>query len=109
MRWTKLEGKALEKFQTVFTEVGAEVVFASEKIRNKTVFARDSGVVRFYVAGDNGYAYTQKECISIYGIDQWKQSDFEQLVRAASGLEYDPKAGVYKNFKLGAWTDEKLL
>ena len=56
--WERLEGKAFEKAKQV---LGREVQYAM-KIGRKTVFARDSGVVRLYVVGDDGYIYTDKVC-----------------------------------------------
>lgn len=112
LQWTPLTGPALEKFTGVFAEQFAsrpddpDVEIYAAKVGRKTVFAHDSGVVRLYVAGDDGLVYSKK----VYsGLGSVGLADVKPLVSASStGLTpKTAKDGVYRNGQLsrprGRW------
>lgn len=103
LRWSPVVGDALEKVTRVF-EFQLESEFDdlegnlyATKVGRKTVFARDYGsVIRLYVAGDDGYAYSKKYHTGISNIDI---QSLNLLLSAASiGLTPESeKDSVYKN------------
>jgi hypothetical protein len=100
--WDLLTGPALQKFLRVFAErfSGHENprVYA-QKFGRKTVFASDSGVVRLYVAGDDGLIYSAKEM----SLPKTSSPVINALLQAATmGLSEDlTDLGVYVNGRLG--------
>ena len=103
-----MTGPALEKVTRVF-EFQLESEFDdlegnlyATKVGRKTVFARDYGsVIRLYVAGDDGFAYSQK----VYG--GIKSVDLENLkpILSAAAMGLSPETaneGVYKNGPLNS-------
>jgi hypothetical protein len=103
--WETLEGRGLAKFLQVFegqfpgpaSQYEGDVY--AKKFGRKTVFVKDSGVLRLYCAGDDGNIYSLKIHTGFPPPD----NDCRELVDAAAGL-LDPiayrKSGVYMN---GRW------
>ena len=105
IRWTLVTGPALEKFLRVFaaqfSSMEEDLEVYAAKVGRKTVFAHDSGVIRLYVAGDDGFAYSQK----VYG--GIKSVDLENLkpILSAAAMGLSPETaneGVYKNGPLNS-------
>jgi hypothetical protein len=98
--WKPVEGAALDKFLSVFAaqfSADEKPVIIAAKAGRKTVFARDSGVFRLYVAGDDGQIYSMKT----YGLPNL--AGIQPLLTAAAiGLTPElRKEGVYQNGPLG--------
>lgn len=60
MEWEKLEGRAYEKACRVLGPTVGRYDLHATKVGRKTVFVEDSGVLRLYVVGDDGWIYTDK-------------------------------------------------
>ena len=109
--WEPLSGHGLEKFYRVFgfgpedavSSNGIDWSVSAKKFGRKTVFVRDTGVLRLYVAGDDGYAYSLKE---------WEMNpdkmDIPALLDAATTGVIPPKSGIYKNMRLKTATVREL-
>ena len=101
--WEKLEGKARDKFQRVFEEpmkgFDSYPIYA-RKFGRKTVFAKDSGVIRLYIAGSDGVIYSAK----LMSFPNDRNPVVHALLQASvSGLCEDAlKLGVYSNGRLSA-------
>lgn len=95
LTWAVLDDQALAKvlkvFSAQFQDRKVEAIF-SVKVGRKTVFARNSGVVRLYVAGDDGHIYSLK-CTGMPS----NHSDMDDLLSAAATGVIKPKSGVYRN------------
>ena len=99
--WQPVTGAALQKairiFGGQFRDRGSlEGRLYAAKVGRKTVFARDSGVIRLYVRGDDDQIYSMK----VYDMND--RTDLQILVRAAAvGMTEEAlRAGVYTNGKV---------
>jgi hypothetical protein len=100
--WEQAEGKSLGKIRRMFRteDHDNDTWFVlSEKISGKTVFAREHGIVTFYVVGVDGYAYSMKVSRPLSSFDL---SDFQDLVSAArtEGRTITKGSGIYRNFEV---------
>jgi hypothetical protein len=101
--WSPLTAQGTSKFVRVFsaqfpTEEAAHGVTAN-KFGRKTIFCRDSGVLRLYCAGDDGYIYSLKLCCAFPPPDEYCWQLFDAAAGLISDVEY-VKLGVYKNGRL---------
>jgi hypothetical protein len=100
--WELVTGAALAKVKRVFgdqleTKPDEGLIVYARKFGRKTVFARDSGVIRLYVAGDDGNIYSLKS----YSMADAREGIDDLLEAASTGpTEATRKAGVYLNGRL---------
>lgn len=93
--------KVSQVFAAQFPTVESTYGVMAKKFGRKTVFCRDSGVLRLYCAGDDRKIYSMK----LHNAFPPSDSDCYLLVDAASGV-LDPldirKAGIYLNGNLSS-------
>ena len=99
LRWNLLEGPSLEKVEKMFPMYeGGHWYALADKVRGKTVFARDHGMWTLYVVGNDGYAWSMK----LPGSGAISKDDVSNLVdsaRKGDASDY-PRAGIYRNIKV---------
>ncbi len=97
--WVTLEGPGLAKAESLFGYPGHVFLAFAQKLRGKTIFAREHGGTTLYVVGNAGHAYSMK---LPGGAESATLDDLNQLVdtaRTGDLLKY-PKSGIYRNMEV---------